>query len=148
VPPAEAPAVPPAETPPVPPAATPEPPPADGGTGAAPDRHSRRRRFAGWARTPVGVGVLVAAAMLIFVVLPCAVASFAVGHVGGGERGDRGGYSRDFRDGPHGDRGGQGGHRQGRLSGPGQTAPGQGGQGTSPNAPATPGPSASPSTGA
>jgi hypothetical protein len=60
---------------------------------------TRRRRFLSWVRTPVGVGVLVAAAMLVFVVLPCAVGSFALGYAGGhGERGDRGGYGREFGD--------------------------------------------------
>jgi hypothetical protein len=110
--------------------------------GEAPAAASRRQRFAGWARTPVGVGVLVAAILLILVTLPVGLASFAAGHEGGGgERGDHGGYGRDF----HGGRG-----DGNRMDGEGRHGPGRGTDGRpqppAPNGTATPAPSASATT--
>ena len=105
----------------------------------APPVVTRRRRFLGWARTPVGVGVLVAAAMLVLVVLPCALGSFALGYAGGhGERGDRGGYGREF-----GDQNGPGGgrHGDGRRGGAPGLPGGPGDGGTPPTT--APSPSAS-----
>jgi hypothetical protein len=87
--------------------------------GAAPAAGpSRRTRFAGWARTPIGVGVLVAALMLALVTVPVGLAAFAAGHHGPG---DRGGYARD------GDPGARGGwHHRGDRQHPGEGPRGDG----------------------
>ena len=107
-----------------------------------PANPTRRRRFLGWARTPVGVGVLVAAAMLLFIVIPVGLIGFAGGHEGHGGRdgwGDRAGHSQEYGDrgDGHGDRNwGPRGHRDGGGVQPGNP----------PGAPATPAPSGSATT--
>ncbi|MCW2567867.1 MAG: hypothetical protein JWN54_1964, partial [Mycobacterium sp.] len=86
------------------PAAGPAPAPGTPAAEAAPTAQpvaGRGRRFLGWARTPLGVGVLVAAAMLVFLVLPLGAFAFSHGDEGG--RGERGGYGREFGD-RHGER--------------------------------------------
>ena len=101
---------------------------------------TRRQRFGRWARTPLGVGVLVAALMLVLVTLPVGLFAAAAGHEGR----DHGGYGRDIRDG-HGRWGGGQGDREGGW-GPGRHGRDRR-QPQNPQSPQSPPPSPSATTG-